>query len=258
VRSEDGGAESQPLDGTRPFNYTVKSTHDAGTDSNWVVSGKITVSNPNDWEDITANVTDTIPDGNCTVTGGTGVVIKAGESVTLDYSCTFTSNPGSGTNTVTWDKDAASTPNGSASATADFAFGAPTKVTDDCVTVDDTFNGGSTDTFGVACANGTFTKDAGNNLANFADLYSSGTRTFTFTYSRRVDAPENLGECDTYDNTATSTTDTGATDSDSETVTVCRFNAPLTIGYWKTHLAPNGTPGCTGFPNGTGCSKNGP
>jgi len=40
-----------------------------------------------------------------------------------------------------------------------------------------------------------------------------------------------------YDNTATFTTnDTGATSSDSETVTVCNYNAALTPGYWKNHL----------------------
>jgi hypothetical protein len=36
------------------------------------------------------------------------------------------------------------------------------------------------------------------------------------------------------------------------------FNAPLTPGYWKTHLAPTGSAGCTGLPNGTGCSNSGP
>jgi hypothetical protein len=36
------------------------------------------------------------------------------------------------------------------------------------------------------------------------------------------------------------------------------FNAPLTPGYWKNHLAPTGTAGCIGLPDGTGCSNNGP
>jgi hypothetical protein len=35
-------------------------------------------------------------------------------------------------------------------------------------------------------------------------------------------------------------------------------SAGLTMGYWKNHLAVNGTAGCTGLPQGTGCSKNGP
>jgi hypothetical protein len=36
------------------------------------------------------------------------------------------------------------------------------------------------------------------------------------------------------------------------------FNAPLTPGYWKNHLALTGSTGCTGLPNGTGCSNSGP
>ena len=36
------------------------------------------------------------------------------------------------------------------------------------------------------------------------------------------------------------------------------FNAPLTPGYWKNHLALTGTTGCTGLPSGTSCSNNGP
>jgi hypothetical protein len=36
------------------------------------------------------------------------------------------------------------------------------------------------------------------------------------------------------------------------------FNAPLTPGYWKNHLALTGTTGCTGLPSGTSCSANGP
>src|SRR5216117_2116469 len=44
------------LNGTATFNYTVNVTHNAGTDSAWAVNGTITVTNPNDWESITANV----------------------------------------------------------------------------------------------------------------------------------------------------------------------------------------------------------
>jgi hypothetical protein len=44
--------------------------------------------------------------------------------------------------------------------------------------------------------------------------------------------------------------------SDCEPFSV--FNAPLTPGYWKNHLALNGTTGCSGLPSGTGCSSNGP
>ena len=35
-------------------------------------------------------------------------------------------------------------------------------------------------------------------------------------------------------------------------------SAGLTPGYWKNHLAVNGSAGCSTLPNGTGCSRNGP
>ena len=44
--------------------------------------------------------------------------------------------------------------------------------------------------------------------------------------------------------------------SDCEPFSV--FNAPLTPGYWKNHLALTGSTGCTGLPSGTGCNNNGP
>ena len=52
-----------------------------------------TVTNPNDWEDITADLTDSAGAGStCAITGGgTGVVVLAGKTATLNYACTFTS-----------------------------------------------------------------------------------------------------------------------------------------------------------------------
>ncbi|MBK8733626.1 MAG: hypothetical protein IPL93_12455 [Actinomycetales bacterium] len=105
------------------FPYTVAVTKTGYVDSGWTLSGQITVSNPNTWQDVTATVTDTLGLGggaSCTVTGGTNVVVPAGQSVTLDYTCTFTSQPtytGSNTATVTWDRTAAHTATGSASTT---------------------------------------------------------------------------------------------------------------------------------------------
>src|SRR5205823_2618291 len=61
------------------FNYTVSVNHDSGTDSAWLVGGTITVTNPNNWQDVTANVSDLIDNnGTCTVTSGTGALIPAG------------------------------------------------------------------------------------------------------------------------------------------------------------------------------------
>jgi hypothetical protein len=44
--------------------------------------------------------------------------------------------------------------------------------------------------------------------------------------------------------------------SDCEPLQV--FRAALTIGYWGTHLAPAGTPGCSTLPKTSSCNKSGP
>lgn len=131
-------------DGTS--DYTVAVTHDTGTDSGWQVNGKITVSNPNDWEDITADVADTIDNGgDCTVTGGAGVVVPANDSVTLDYTCTYASAPDpaafENTATATWDAVTYSTPDGTASGIADEAFTDPTTIENGSVTAVDSVQG---------------------------------------------------------------------------------------------------------------------
>src|SRR5215212_3567036 len=62
----------------------------------------------------------------------------------------------------------------------------------------------------------------------------------SFTYSRTIAVPAN--DCQSYDNTATFTTnDSGATDSASQTVTVCgpAKTGALTIGFWKTTNGQN-------------------
>jgi hypothetical protein len=203
---------------TATFNYTVNVTHNAGTDSNWQVNGSITVTNPNDWEAITANVTDAVADGgSCVVTGGTGVSVPAGGSASLPYTCTYASapSPSSGTNTATatWDKNAFFTPDGSRQGTALFAFTAPTTVVDGCVAVSDSLFG----SLGTVCSTDPSPK--------------------TFTYSLTFPAPLAPPLCVSYTNTAKFTANTtGATGSASKTVTVCRVPAvtgALTMGFWQ-------------------------
>ena len=187
--------------GSATFHYTVSVTHDGGTNSGWSASGKITVNNPNDFEDIVATVTDAVDNGGtCSVTDGVAVTIPKSDSVTFDYTCSWASAPSSdnGTNTatVTWDKAAAHTPNGSAHVDKGFSFATATTVTDECVSVSDTYAG----TLGTACVGDANPK--------------------TFTYDRTESGV--AGTCTDYNNTATFTTnDTGATGSDSKTVTVC-------------------------------------
>ena len=136
--------------------------------------------------------------GSCTVTGGDDVVVPAGKSVTLDYSCAFATKPaytGTNTATATWDKAASFTPKGTASGTAGVTF-SPTTIVDGSVTVTDSYAG----TLGSV---------------NYTEASPK-----TFTYSRTITATG--GACVAYENTATYTTNTtGATGSASRTVTVC-------------------------------------
>lgn len=114
-------------EGLATFNYTVTATPilppNGWEDGGWAMSGEITVSNPNEWLDITADVTDSVDIGGgavCAVLDGTDAVIAAGETVTFTYTCLFTSQPAyDGTNraTVTW-ADTYPTPGTSATGTA--------------------------------------------------------------------------------------------------------------------------------------------
>jgi hypothetical protein len=200
-KSVDHSQVNQPSGSTATSNYTVAVSHDGGTDSAWKVDGKITVSNPNDWESITADVSDLIDNGgSCSVTGGSGVEIPAGGSVTLDYSCSYDSAPSpaafTNTATATWDASAASTPDGSATGTKDGAFGDPTTIVDGSVDVTDSSQG-----------------DLGS--VSYTDASPK-----LFTYS--IDRTGVAGSCKSYDNTASFlTSDTQSTGSDSASVTVC-------------------------------------
>ena len=67
--------------------YDIVVAKAGSTDSTWTMTGTITVTNPNTWQSITADVVDLTDIGaSCTVSGGSDVVIAAGQSVTLAYS----------------------------------------------------------------------------------------------------------------------------------------------------------------------------
>lgn len=204
--------------GTATFNYTVNAAETGFTDSDWEVTGTITVQNPNDWEDVPlTSLTDTIDNnGSCTVDTSAGLTIPASGSASFPYTCTYASapSPSSGTNTATakWDSTGAATPDGAASGTASYAFGAPTKLVNQTVTVQDTFNG-TTTTLGTLTATDT---------SPFASA--------TYTYSHTVPVPTN--NCVTYPNTA-QIVETGQ--SASQTVEVCgpAKTGALTMGFWQ-------------------------
>jgi hypothetical protein len=200
---------------TATFDYTVKVTHDAGTDA-WSTTGTIHVSNPNDWEPITADVTDAVDNGGvCTVTGGTNVSVSAGGYVDLPYTCSYASAPSSqvGTNTatVTWDPATSATQDGSAtgSAIADFGSVSPA-IVDGSVAVADTLGG----TLGTVS-------------------YTDPSPT-PFTYQHGFSG-DPAGGCTSHPNTATFTTSTtGATGSASRSVDVCVTSAAADLTVTKT------------------------
>jgi hypothetical protein len=229
----------EQIGGTATFNYEVDVTHDSGTDSDWKVAGTITVTNPNTNDVTGVTVSDAIDNGGtCTVSSDNGVTyassvtvtVPGSDSVDILYKCTFTSDPGSGTNTATvsWPTQTLGDPYtsdlqaGSVSpaptATYDFSLVTPT-IVDGSVTVTDTFNGVTT-TLGT--------------------VYYTDPSPTPFTYSHTVNVP--TWNCVKYDNTATFTTsDTGTTGSDSKTVEVCgpAKTGALTMGFWKNKNGQN-------------------
>ncbi len=213
----------EQIGGTATFNYTVNVNETGFTDSDWQVNGTITITNPNDFEDIVANVSDAVDNGgNCTVSGGSGLTVPAKSSVQVSYSCTYSSapNPSSGTNTATasWDKTAASTPDDSAQGTANFAFSTPTTTSNKTITVQDTFNG-TTTTLGVL-------------TATDAQPFASAT----YNYPRTVNVPQ--FNCVKYTNTAVIVE---TNQSASQTVEVCgpAKTGALTMGFWQNTNGQN-------------------
>ena len=205
--------------GTATFTYMVNAAQTAYTDSNWIVSGNITVSNPNDWEAVTVNLSDAIDNGAaCSVTDGSNVSVPASSAVTRAYTCVYTAAPSAAafTNTATasWNASTAATPAASASGTASGEFVAPTTRVNSSITVTDTFNG-TPSTLGTVTA-------------------SDGTpATGSWTYSRGIPVVANV--CLTYNNTAAFTASGGpATGAASQSVMVCgNVAGGKTKGYWQ-------------------------
>jgi len=213
------------------FHDTVVVSETGFTDSGWQVTGTITVTNPNDWEDITVNVGDAINNGGvCVVTGGTNQVVLRSASISPTYTCTYASAPSpaafTNTATATWDKTAASTPDASASGTATGSFASVSpKLVNQTVTPTDSFNGGT----GVKLC----TLDTNSSAyCTLTAVDSTPYTTHIYKYSRTVNNTTG-GSCISYTNTAV-TGLTGTGQSSSQTVTVCNTaTGTLTMGFWK-------------------------
>ena len=214
-KSVDDDSVTVPSGSSHEFAYGVTVTPNGYTDSTWVLSGEITVSNPNDWEGIVADVTDLVDLGVgavCTVTDGEDVTVPASGTATLFYSCTFDSQPnyaGTNTATATWDEAAYFTPTGSATgeAVVDVALGAETNKV---IHVTDSL-GGSLGSW------------------NWAD----GAKTFSYKVAQAGVA----GTCTTYDNTAT-ITETGQTAQESVELCVAmdlNLSKDVSAAYTRTY-----------------------
>jgi hypothetical protein len=195
----------QKFSGSATFNYTVQAWNTGYADSNWALTGTITVTNPNDWEDVVVNLTDSLPE--CTLDAAS-VTVPASDHVEVGYSCSMASGAaGENVATANWDKALFFTPNASASGSAAYAFETPTTEVNKSITVTDTFNG-STSTLGTV---------------EFPGPAS-------FSYARTIAVP--TWNCVSYTNVA-EIIETG--EKDSETVTVCGpiKTGALTMGFWQ-------------------------
>jgi hypothetical protein len=114
-KSVDQTKVTLPNGQSATFNYTVKVTPNGTVDSGYTLAGTVSVTNPNDFEDIVADVTVTSDLGGgvlCAVVDGADAVIPKSDGATFAYTCSFTGTPlltGSMTATVTWDAAAAAT-----------------------------------------------------------------------------------------------------------------------------------------------------
>jgi hypothetical protein len=204
-----------------PVNYSI-TVNATSTDSDWNVSGQITITNPSGNPDaIISNVNDVLSDFD-PVSVDCGVTfpyaLPGGQTLTCTYSQNL-SGPIDQTNTVTVNTSGL-VPGGSASTSVVFSS-TPTNEVDKCVTVNDTNPNGPN---GWTVCSG--------------DVPT--TTTYTVNFGKNDSADVNL-ECglNTHTNTSTLTTndtETSTTSSWTINATVeCTNGCTLTQGYWKTH-----------------------
>jgi uncharacterized repeat protein (TIGR01451 family) len=201
------------------FDYKVDVTKSAPVDTNWKVTGTISVTNPNTF-DVTGTVADDIlvePTDTCVITGGATQTFPAGKTTLVGYVCTFSSKPSYAQLTncvsVTWQKP------GITGVTVDkgeatFQFGTGSagnpSATHDGIDVYDIFNG--------APAPGT--------------LLGHTTTSTSYSVHKTIVVPTGVSGCVNVDNTATFTdANTNNTPSNTSSVTthVCVAGHDLTI-----------------------------
>lgn len=217
-KSGPAGPAVTPLGAFYLANYTVEVDAES-QDSNWAVSGQITIVNPDpDFNATITGVSDVISDGiNATVDCGVTFPydLAPGESLVCEYDSALPDGA-SRTNTAT---ATTSGPVKDGSGTAAVTFGDPTNETDECADVTDSLYG----SLGTVC------KD---------EL----PKTFTYEYNHEQ-TTDTCQEDGSFDNTASFTTNDNAETGSSSWSIPIDFEAcndtgdgcTLTQGYWKTH-----------------------
>ena len=188
-------------DDTATFSYMVTATKSAPIDGDFMVTGQITVANPNSFAVSGVTIEDTIDGGPaCSVQGGSGVTIPENDSVSLPYTCEVSSaSDGLNVATATWS-------GGVSAGEVPFTFGAPASVSHNTVDVADAFNGGLATLL-----------EGGNNLGQSA----------VFTYTRTVDVP--VSGCLTFPNVATLVSPQELFREASAQVEACRTAPPPVV-----------------------------
>ncbi|WP_143571051.1 hypothetical protein [Tessaracoccus sp. ZS01] len=195
---------------TAMVDYTVVLAN-SSVDSDWAVSGSVTIVNPWPVDADIVSITDHLADNSAvTLTCPSDTVLDAGETIVCTYDHAL-AGAVSGTNTAVVVVDYGFGDK-TVSDDAAYTFGDPSTVTDECVEVTDSLQGLLDD-----------------------ELCDP----FTFMYQRQV-GPYNAAGTYYVDNTATFVTnDTGTTgDDDAQVVITVPEDSSvctLTLGYWKTH-----------------------
>lgn len=190
-------------------NYSVVANKDAGTDSNWVVSGNITVKNPH--PSLVASgivVTDTLSNIGVIPVTCPSTTLAAGATMVCTYSYDL---PNGDSRTNTASATTTTVGIGAGSGSTAVTFSNPTTTMDNCVNVSDSIKG----------------------LLN-SNLCSSQT----FNYAVWIDASTLQCGQNTVNNIASLATDDEQTKTSTATVNVnveCNQGCTLTQGYWKTH-----------------------
>lgn len=202
---------------TYTLGYDVTVTA-APEDKDFKVTGTITIENKSPLDAVITDITDkadgvTATFDNFTMPSVGYYTLSAGDKLEIDYTANLTAKA-NGTNTVTVETSSPLVAGGTAF--ANYTFGDPTTLTDNCVDVTDDQYGD----LGTFCVNG--------GLSNTFD--------YNVTFGPYTECDQTI----IYKNIASFLTNTNSeTGSDDWTVTItvppCDQGCTLTQGYWKTH-----------------------